>query len=150
MEETLKSIERFLQVYALSWGMIALYVWVLACGGFFYYRYYTKTMENRKKPKVTGKFKSLIERLHYVKSQLMESDSNVEEAEKVFDQIEIDAIPLQEKYGDDTQFMRIMGEIRILFDKAYARLDAKERDHANTERFMKGQSSAPSSDDEMM
>jgi hypothetical protein len=80
----------------------------------------------------------------------MESDDNVEEAEKIFDKIEIDAIPLQEKYGDDTLFMRIMGEIRILFDKAYSRIDAKERDKANVQRFMRGQSSAPSSDDEMI
>lgn len=148
MEEYLKKIEYFLRVYALSWGMIALYVWVLACGIFFYFRYYTKSMENRKKPKVTGKFRSLIERLQHVKSLLMESDENVDEAEQIFDKIEIDAKPLQEKYGDDTQFMRVMGEIRILFDKAYARLDARERDQANVQRFMRGQSSAPRSDDD--
>jgi len=151
MQNYLNQIEKFLTVYALSWGMIALYVWVLACGAFFYLRYHNKTQANKKKPKVSGKFTDLIERLKEVKRLLMESDDHVDEAEKLFDKIEIDAIPLTEKYGDDHSFIRIMKEIRVLFDKAFSRLDAKERDQENVQRFMKGQSGpVKSGDDEMV
>lgn len=149
MEDILKNIERFLKVYALSWGMIILYVWVLACGIFFYFRYLRLTAAP-KKPKVSGKFTDLIERLKEVKRLLMESDDNVDEAEKMFDKIEIDSIHLIEKYGNDHNYSRAMQDVRILFDKAFSRLDAKERDKEKTQRFLKGQTGPSRSDDDEM
>lgn len=148
MEAILKNIEHFLKVYALSWGMIILYFWVLACGAFFYLRYHRHSQANKKAPKVSGKFTDLIIRLKEVKRLLMESDDNVGEAEKLFDKIEIDSIQLIEKYGDDHKFSRTMQEIRVLFDKAFSRLDAKDRDQVNVQRFMKGQSGPVSSGDD--
>ncbi len=150
MEELLNNIERFLREKALSWGMIALYFWVIICGVSFYLYYHYKIKEHKKKPKLTGKFKLLIERLQKVKALLMESDSNVEEAEEIFDKVEKDAKPLVDKYGDDRAFVKIIGEIRILFDKAYARIDVKERDHEKVARFLKGESGPKSDDDEVI